>query len=266
MSTATPGHLTFEVRQNVAWITFSHPSQYNTIDRATADALLNAASQCCTDPSIRAIVITGAGNKAFCAGADVAAFKSRSHDIESLLLEMTAPLHLAISRLSWGSAPVIAAVNGVAAGGGLGIVAAADLVIAAEGARFTSAYSQIGLTPDSSTSYFLPRLIGLRRATELYLTNRVLSAQEALEWGLVNKVVAAKSLHAIAAEMASTLAKGPARAHIAAKQLFHLGMNDSLETQMEREVRSIIEMSRTADGQEGIAAFSEKRKPSFRGA
>ena len=161
---------------------------------------------------VRAAVLTGSGDQAFCAGGDVSEFAKRLDDVDVLVKEMTTYLHAAVSRFAWMRAPLIGAVNGVAAGAGLSAVAFCDLVIAADHATFTSAYTQIGLTPDGSSTYFLNRILGPRRAMELYLTNRVLSAEEALDWGLVNKVVAADQLRGEAEALAASLAKGPTRA------------------------------------------------------
>ncbi len=153
-----------------------------------------------------------------------------------------------------------------AAGGGFGLAISSDLVVASESATFLMAYTKIGMAPDCSTSYFLPRLVGLKRAMELTLTNRVLSAREACEWGLVTEVVAAEKLAEKAEELARFLAQGPTGAFGAAKRLLHGGWNESLETQMEWESRAIAEAGGTADGKEGIRAFVEKRKAKFSGS
>jgi 2-(1,2-epoxy-1,2-dihydrophenyl)acetyl-CoA isomerase len=178
---------------------------------------------------------------------------------------MTGYLHLAISRFAWMRAPVIAAVNGIAAGGGFSLAMACDLVVAADTAKFTSVYTQIGFTPDGSSTYFLPRLIGRRRAMELYLTNRVLSAAEALDWGLVNRVVPAADLAREAAALGAQLAAGPTLAFAGIMKLMLYADNDSLESQMERETRFIADTSTSADGREGVQAFVEKRPARFTG-
>ena len=152
------------------------------------------------------------------------------------------------------------------AGAGVSLVAAADLVIAVDTAKFTSAYTQIGLTPDGGSSYFLTRVLGPRRTMEFYLTNRTLTPLEALDWGLVNRVVPAADFQAEVTKLASQLAQGPTRAYGGTKKLVQMGMNDTLESQMERETRMIVEMAGTPDGREGVHAFVEKRRPSFTGA
>jgi 2-(1,2-epoxy-1,2-dihydrophenyl)acetyl-CoA isomerase len=145
----------------------------------------------------------------------------------------------------------------------MSLAIACDLVMAAESARFTLAYTRIGLTPDGSSSYFLPRLVGQRRALELILTNRMLTAHEALEWGIVTRVVPDAELTAEAEALARQLAAGPTRAFGASKRLLQLGWTESLETQMAHETRSISEAARGPEGQEGMRAFLEKREPKF---
>jgi 2-(1,2-epoxy-1,2-dihydrophenyl)acetyl-CoA isomerase len=254
----------FEIRDSVAWITINRPEAYNAIDSHATKEFYDIANRCSVDRSVRAVVMTGAGERAFCAGGDVAEF-ARTDNMELLVRKMTGDLHTAVSRLAWLRAPVIAAVNGVAAGAGLSLAACADLVIAADTATFTSAYTRIGLTPDGSSTFFLTRLLGRRRVLDLYMTNRVLSAQEALDWGLVNRVVPAADLIGEATKLAAQLAKGPTQAFGGIKKLVMMAPNDTLESQMERETRIIAEMSTTKDAREGIKAFTEKRKPNFVG-
>lgn len=256
----------FEVRNHVAWITIDRPKAFNALDLKTMQELFDIANRCGGDPAVRAAVLTGRGEKAFCAGGDVAAFASDPDNVQVLLKEMTAYLHMAISRFARMPAPLIGAINGVAAGAGLSMSACCDLAIAADHAKFTSAYTQIGLSPDGSGTWFLSRIIGIRRCHELFMTNRVLTAQEALDWGLVNQVVPGAQLMDTVTELAERLAAGPTLAHRNIKKLVQMSLNDSLDSQMERETRSIVELSRTADGLEGVKAFVEKRKPDFKGA
>jgi len=258
-------HLIFDVREGVAWITINRPATYNALDLQTAKELLDIANRCGSDKRIRAAVLTGAGTKAFCAGGDVASFAARQAELAVHLKEMTTYLHMAVSRFAWMDAPLIAAVNGVAAGAGLSVVAFCDLAVAADTATFTSAYTRLGFTPDGSSSYFLSRILGTRRAMELYMTNRVVTANEALDWGLVNRVVPATDLLAEAGKLAAQLADGPTRAHGGIKKLLLTAPTETLESQMERETRMIVETATSADGREGVRAFMEKRKPGFRG-
>lgn len=255
--------LLFEVREGVAHITLNRPDAANAINLQMGKDLTYAALRCDEDPAVRAVLITGAG-RIFCGGGDVASFSRTLDTLPVLLKELTTYLHAAISRFARMRAPVVIAVNGAAAGAGFSLASAGDLVVAAEAARFTMAYTAIGLAPDGSSTYHLPRLIGTRRALELMLTNRVLSAAEALEWGLVNRVVANDALAGESETLAARLAAGPTVAFGAVKDLV-LHCHDGLESQMERETRQIADCARTADAREGIGAFVEKRQPAFRG-
>jgi 2-(1,2-epoxy-1,2-dihydrophenyl)acetyl-CoA isomerase len=209
------------------------------------------------------VLITGSG-RFFCAGGDLKSFAAQGDELPRHLKQVTADFHAAVSRLNRMDAPVVIAVNGVAAGAGFSFALAGDLAVAAESARFTMAYTRAGLTPDGSSTYFLPRLVGLRRAKELTLTNRTLTAAEALGWGLVNQVVPDAELAETARALARELAGGATLALGAAKRLLDGGLNATLETAMEDEAQAISAMARTADGREGIAAFLEKRPPAFR--
>ena len=257
-------NLLFEVRDGVAHIVLNRPDAYNAIDLATCNDLMNAAIRCDEDEEIRAAVLTGAGS-VFSVGGDLPSFVAAGDDFAKLTKQMTAGLHAAVSRFARMDAPLIAAVNGIAAGGGLGLVCCADLAIAAESARFSSAYTKNALSPDTSTTYFLPRLVGWRRAQDLILTNRVLSASEALDWCLVTRVVPDDALATEVRTLAEELARGATRAYGAAKGLLLQSGAESLETQMEHEARRIADMARTEDVREGVAAFLDKRAPVYRG-
>lgn len=254
----------FDVAGGVATITFNRPDNAHAMDLPLMQELMHASIRCDEDPAIRAVIATGSG-RFFSAGGDLAGFAGAGDEAGMLLKEMTTYFHAAISRFARMDAPIIAAVNGVAAGAGMSFVAACDLAVAAESAMFTSAYTAASLTPDGSSTYFVPRLIGLRRAMELMLTNRRLSAAEALQWGLINRVVPDAELINVARGLASELASGGTLAYGAVKRMLHETFAGTLETQMEMEARSIAAMSHTHDGREGIDAFLNKRPPVFKG-
>lgn len=255
---------TYELKNSVARITLDRPDSYNAMNCQMAKDLMNAAIRMDVDPNVRAVIITGNG-KAFCAGGDLVAFSKLGDDLPAFVKEMTVYLHAAISRLNRMDAPVIASVNGVAAGAGFSLVCAADLAIASESSAYTMAYTLAGLSPDGSGTYFVSRLVGMRRAKELALTNRKLTAAEALDWGLVNKVVPDAELAAETDALAQQLAQGATRAYGTAKRLILDGTSTSLETQMDLEAQGIAAMMATRDGREGIDAFTSKRKPVFTG-
>jgi len=251
----------FELVDDVAWVTLNRPEVANTMNLQFGSDLLDAATRCRGTHGVRAVVVTGAG-KAFSFGGDLGAMMmNEGKAIEAYLRELTVDLHAAIVAFTRLDAPVIAAVNGTAAGAGVGLVAMADLAIAAESAKFSLAYTGVGLTPDGSTSYFLPRILGAKRAMELVLTNRPLTAAEALDWGLVNKVVPDADVLAEAGKLATRLAAGPLGAFAQAKRLFR--SEASLEAQLEDESRTIATQATGAEAAEGIQAFLGKRKPDF---
>jgi 2-(1,2-epoxy-1,2-dihydrophenyl)acetyl-CoA isomerase len=255
----------FSVDNQIARITIKRGTVFNALNLQAMRELMDIANHCGSDSDIRAAILTGEGDKAFCAGGDVADFAENADRVTVLLKEMTTCMHTAVSRFARMNAPLIARINGVAAGAGLSLAACSDLAICTTASKFTSAYTAIGLTPDGSSTYFLSRLIGTRRAMELYLTNRTLSAAEALDWGLVNRVVEPENLDNEVNKLAEQLASGPTRAHGGVKKLLQMSLNDTLESQMERETRCIVDMSTTPDGIEGVKAFTEKRKPTFTG-
>ncbi len=259
------GTLLFEVRDGVAHLTINRPEAANSLNADAFRDFLDAVLRCDEDPAVRAVVITGAG-RFFCTGGDLKSFSEQGTDLPRHLKEMTTYFHAAISRMARMDAPVIAAVNGAAAGAGMSLACACDLVIAGASAKFTMAYTRAGLTPDGSGTYFLPRLVGLKRALELTLTNRSLSAEEACDWGIVSRVVPDDDVLREAGSLAAQLAAGPTLAFGVTKRLLQSGFAESLETQMEHEAQGIAAMAKTADGREGMAAFLGKRAPSYRGA
>ena len=253
-----------EKAAGVTTITLNRPDAFNALSLTLGRELFQAALEADEDPGARCVVITGTG-RAFCAGGDVKDFVDQLPRIGVHIKELTTYLHGAISRLARSDKPVIMAVNGVAAGGGLSLALSGDLVLATESARFTMAYSKIAASPDGSSSYFLPRLVGLRRAMELYFTNRVLTAREAEAWGLITRAVPDAEFRAAVDGLARELAQGPSKAFGAAKRLFHQSTWESLETQMELESQAIAASGHTDDFRNGVTAFAQKKTPTFLG-
>lgn len=248
----------------VATIAFNRPEAANALTMQMGEELMDASIRCDDDPAVRAVVLTGTG-RMFCAGADLKAMPPAGPEMATEIKVLTTYLHAAVSRFARMDAPLICAINGTAAGAGFSLALIGDLAIAAESARFTMAYSRIALTPDGSSTYFLPRMIGLRRSLELAMTNRMLSAADALQWGMINRVVPDDELSSAAATLGAQLAAGPTQAIGAAKRLYHASFNDTLESQMEQETRAITEAARRPEAVEGLSAFLEKREPNFHG-
>jgi 2-(1,2-epoxy-1,2-dihydrophenyl)acetyl-CoA isomerase len=252
-----------ETRGSVALVTLNRPDSGNTLNLQMAMDLLAAAMTCARNAAVRAVVLTGAGSH-FCFGGDLRAMASRDTAGDDYIRELTTYLHAAISHFMRMDAPVLAAVNGTAAGAGVGLVAMADLAVCGRSAKFNLAYTKAGLTPDAGTSFLLPRMVGVKRAMELLLLNRSLPASEALAWGLVNEVVADEQLLSRGLEVAEGLAQGACGAFGAAKRLVAHSLG-ALESQMVLESETIAAHAMSAEGQEGIRAFLEKRKPEFPG-
>jgi 2-(1,2-epoxy-1,2-dihydrophenyl)acetyl-CoA isomerase len=251
-------------RGGVATITLNRPAQFNALNLQMSKDLLQATISLDEDPSVRCVVVTGAG-KAFFAGGDLSVFGEAGAGRGAMLKEMTTYFHGAIARLAAMNAPVVAKINGVAAGAGFSLMLACDIAVAATSAKFTMAYTRAGLTPDGSSTWFLPRTVGLRRAQELTLLNPTLSATQALEWGLVTRVVDDANLEAETTAIANELAQGPTLSLGSAKRLLRESADHGLVSQMEYESREIAQASLTVDGLEGVDAFLTKRPAAFRG-
>jgi 2-(1,2-epoxy-1,2-dihydrophenyl)acetyl-CoA isomerase len=245
----------------VLTITLNRPDVLNAFN-ASMHAALAAALEEAAAPAVRAVVLTGAG-RGFCVGQDLTEFRESPGDIGSRLRGNYHPNVLAIRGLE---KPVIASVNGAAAGAGLSIACACDLRLAAESASFVPAFINIGLIPDSGGSYFVARLLGYARAFEWMTSGRKLPAAEAHEWGLVSEVVDGEQLAARAAEVAGQLAAMPTRGVGMTKRLFDEAAHNTLEEQLELEAELQTAATQTEDFKEGVAAFLEKREPRFTGA
>jgi 2-(1,2-epoxy-1,2-dihydrophenyl)acetyl-CoA isomerase len=242
-------------------ITLNRPDVLNALD-AAAHTALAAALERAGDPEVRAVVLTGAG-RGFCVGQDLAEFRAGASDVADRLLAHYNRHALAIRSLE---KPVLAAVNGAAAGAGLSLALACDVRIAAEEASFVPGFVGIGLVPDTGATWFARRLLGAGRAFEWLTTNRRLTAAEALQWGLVSEIVPAAELAERAAEVAELFASLPTRAVWETKRLLDAGENATLAEQLEHETWAQAELVKTHDFEEGVAAFLGKREPAFTGA
>jgi 2-(1,2-epoxy-1,2-dihydrophenyl)acetyl-CoA isomerase len=257
-------NLTFEVQDGLARLTLNRPKAANSFNIDLVREFLEVATICTDDSSIRAVLLTGTG-RFFCAGGDLKNFAAAGDDVPKMVAETAETLHAAIAKFARMNAPIVAAVNGPAAGAGMSLVCMTDIALAAESAFFNMAYTAAGLAPDGSSTYFLPRIVGIRRAKELMLTNRTLSAAEARDWGIVERVVPDDELMDEAEKLAMTLASGPTLAFGAVKKLLLASANAQLEDQLDAETQAIASMSMASDGREGVAAFREKRQPNFKG-
>lgn len=264
-ATAAAAPVLLDIEDGIATITLNRPEAANGVDVPLLQRLHAAALECHADPSVRVVVVCGAGRN-FCAGGDVKSFASKGEGLPEYLREATAWLQIATSALINLKAPVIAQVQGFAAGGaGFGLVCAADLVVAADTARFFSGAVRVGMAPDAGTTVTLTRLVGLRRALDILLSNPTLSASEALDLGIISRVVPEADLAAQVQELAASLAVQPPLALAATKRLVWGGLGSGVEERLAEEARVVSELSGTADAREGLAAVIERRTPRFTG-
>ena len=256
--------INFEITNRVALITLNRPDEANSIHEPLVRELDDISLRCYRDSAVRAAILTGAG-KMFCGGGDLKAFIDQGDEVSDYVDQTATILHHAISRFSKMSAPLIMAINGVAAGGGFSLALAGDYVISSDTAKFIAAYTASGLSPDGSSTYHSAKHIGLLRAKELLLTNRLLNAEEACQWGLVNKVVPASQLMKEAMTLAERFADGPTKAFGVTKNLLNTAFSESLETQLDSESLGIAATMGSRDGRHGIVSFSKKKTPKFQG-
>lgn len=254
-----------DVSGGVATLRLNDPASMNALSVSMGAEFDAKMDDLVADTSIRVLVVTGTG-RGFSAGGDVQSFYDNREAPHEAMQAVLDGLHGSISKLLTAPFPTIAAINGVVAGAGMGLAMATDLAVAVDTAVFTMAYTGIGVSPDGSSTFFLPRLVGTRRAMELILTNRVLSAGEALDLGIVNSVVQDDEFDAAVAELADKLANGPTLAYVRARELLTASFTNDPFTQMDAEAASILAAASTDDFYEGISAFIEKRKPGFTGS
>ena len=252
-----------EIKNNIAWIKLNRPEVFNSFNREMALLLIDTLKACNSNEEVRAIVLTGNG-KAFCAGQDLKEVTSPELNpgFKKILEEHYNPI---IKQIRTIKKPVVAAVNGVAAGAGANIALACDVVVAHEKVSFIQAFSLIGLIPDSGGTFFLPRLIGFQKASALAMLGDKISADEAERLGMIYKVIPLESFQEEVSELALKLAKMPTKALGLIKTALNFSMTNPLEEQLALESKYQIEAAQTEDYAEGVAAFIEKRQPNFKG-
>ena len=255
----------FDIDQNVATITLNRPDARNGLTIQMTEELVDVLMRCRADANVRAVIVKGAG-RGFCAGGDVKSFgESLRADPLTAMRTLAMYLHAGVAEMRRMEKPVIAQVHGVAAGAGMSLALACDLTIAAQTAQFIIAYGKVGLSPDGSATYFLPRLVGPKKALEIFYIGDPIDADEALRLGLVNRVLPDAELEKETQALAQRLAQGPTLALARAKELVYSSLSESLETQLENE-RDLLGLSTLSeDFHEGVQAFIEKREPKFRG-
>ncbi|MDX1888902.1 enoyl-CoA hydratase/isomerase family protein [Mycolicibacterium sp. 050158] len=260
-SATTP--IALDVDGGVARLRLNRPEVSNGLNVELLKSLHDAILACHADPRVRVVLLTGEGRN-FCAGGDIHTFESKGAGLPDYLREATAWLQLASAALIQLRVPVVTAVQGFAAGGGgLGLVCASDIVIAAESAKFFSGAVRVGMAPDGGVSVTLTQLVGLRQALRIVLTNPTLTAADAMQIGLVTEVAADEALLARADEVAAQLVELPAQALSASKRLVWNGVGASVEQRLAEEARTVSELSGTPDALEGLRAVIERRAPRF---
>ncbi len=254
--------IVFEVKDKTAWITMNRPKVFNSFNREMALALQSKLDECEQDPNIRCIVLKGEG-KAFCAGQDLAeAIDPEGPELSKIVSEHYNPI---IERLRKIEKPIIAGINGVAAGAGANIAFACDITIATESASFIQAFSKIGLIPDSGGTYTLPRLIGMAKASALMMTGEKVGAADAERMGMIYKFVADADFEAEVEKMATYISNMPTKGLGLTKRALNLGQHNDLTSQLALEDELQTEAGKSYDYNEGVQAFLDKRKPEFKG-
>ncbi len=252
----------FDVKDGIANLTLNRPDVFNAFNEQLSNDVNDALKKTAKDKSIRVLVITGAG-KAFCSGQDLKAIAgSQNRSLSESLYKRYNPMIKAIRGLN---IPVICKLNGVAAGAGCSLALACDLIIAAENASLIEVFVNVGLVLDSGSSYFLPRLVGSARAFELATLGSKVSAQQAADWGMVNKVVKAEELDEAVNALAMQYALAPTKAIGLMKKMLNKSFTSDLDTMLEYEAYCQEIAGRSNDYKEGVSAFNEKRKPAFKG-
>ncbi len=248
----------------IATLTLNRPQVFNAMNDELILALRDATRELKGMQGLRALIVKGAG-KAFVAGGDVGQFYARKNEIADQVKPLGDALHEAIINIRELPCPVIAQIHGAVAGAGLSLALACDFAIAGTSAQFTSAYARIGLSPDGGSTFFLPRMVGMKKALELVMLSDSLTAEQARELGMVTKVVADEALAAEVEALAKRLTEGPTQAYARAKKLINQSFQTPIQQHLDDEIALFAECARTDDFKEGVTAFVEKRKPRFQG-
>ena len=249
-------------RGNIREISLNRPEAYNALNLDMMTRLAETLASAAADQAVKGIMITGSG-KAFCAGGDLKWIHQQGEGAGSVLHRLAPQFHLSITEIRRTGKPVVAAINGIAAGGGFSLALACDFRVMGESAILRQAYTSSGLSIDGGGSFALPRLVGLARALEIMAFDDPISSHRALEWGLVTKVVPDREVVPEALALLDRLGKGSLHSFACSKRLMTDSFNNTLETQLELERQGISDCAAHPDGQEGIRAFVEKRKPTF---
>jgi 2-(1,2-epoxy-1,2-dihydrophenyl)acetyl-CoA isomerase len=255
-------HLIYEIEEGICTITLNRPEVYNALNPELIQEITKAFTQAGEDNTVRVVVLTGTGNKAFCSGADLKNGMSNATNLGDSLRSTYNPMILSIRGLS---KPVICRLNGVAAGAGCSLALACDVIIASETSRMSQIFVNIGLIIDAGSSYFLPRLIGSQKAFELASTGRIVEAKECFELGLVNKVVAQNELDLTVNQMAKMYAKSATKAIGLIKKVLNQSYHSALEEMLELEAVNQDIAGKSEDFVKGVSAFLEKKLPDFLG-
>ena len=256
--------IAYEVVDDIAYVRLDRPEVRNALDKQMGEHLLEVAIRIANDDSLRAVLITGNG-PVFSVGGDIGAFSEGTADLPDLLSRMALLMHEAIRLLARVSVPIVTAVHGACAGGALGLLYPADVTIAAAGTKFATGFGRIGITADSGNTWYLPKFIGIRRASEMLFEDRVIDADTAADWGLITRVVPADQVATEAEATVRKLAAGATRGYGEMRRLLHNSWTTTLDHALSEETAALRRIAHTADACGAIESFLAKRQPAFTG-